>query len=91
MPLVYHMGPDERSGQRPLRVRNGPSVTPSGRSAVGGEADVIDRKADIDFRMSAFGGRTDVACQGLSGPFLAITGSSEVLLKTSKQTNCLEL
>ncbi len=54
-----------------MRVRNGPSATPSGRSAVGGEADVIDRKADIDFRMSAFEGRADVACQGLSGPFLA--------------------
>ena len=54
-----------------LWVRNGPSATPSGRSAVGGEADIIDRKADIDFRMSAFGGRADVVCQELSGPLLA--------------------
>ncbi len=46
------------------------------RSAVGGEADVIDRKADIDFRMSAFGGRADVVCQELSGPLLAKTGSA---------------
>jgi hypothetical protein len=31
----------------PSRVRNGPSATPSGRSAVGGEADVFRQKADI--------------------------------------------
>jgi hypothetical protein len=30
--------------------------------------------------MSAFGGRADVAYQGLSGPFLAITGNSSALI-----------
>jgi len=36
----------------PSWVRNGPSATPSGRSAVGGEADVFRQKADIGQRMS---------------------------------------
>ncbi len=57
-------------------------------SAVRGKADTNDAKADMPAAMSAVEGRADVVCQELSGPF---RGSSEVLLKTSKQTNCLGL
>ncbi len=54
-----------------LRVNCEHDERPPEMSGVGGVADVIDRKADIDFRMSAFGGRADVVCQELSGPFIA--------------------
>ncbi len=35
-----------------------------------------DAKADVPVGMSAVGGGADVACQGLSGPFLARSGHS---------------
>ncbi len=44
-----------------------------GMSAVGGKADEIGTITDIGQRMSAVGGRADVVCQGLSGPFIAIS------------------
>jgi hypothetical protein len=49
---------------------------PPARSAPGGLADVIGAKAEVPVGMSAVGGRADVACQELSGPFLAKSGSS---------------
>ncbi len=45
-------------------------------SVPGGKADEISGKAHIRFWMSSFGGRADVACQDLSGPFLAKTRHS---------------
>ncbi len=52
-------------------------------SVVGGKADEIGTITDIGQRMSAVGGRADVACQGLSGPFIAeaveeVLGSARV-------------
>ncbi len=44
-------------------------------SAVGGKADAIGTITDIGQRMSAVGGKADVVCQGLSGPFIANSGS----------------
>ncbi len=60
--------------ERPLRVRNGPSATPPGRSAPGGEADEISAKADIGARTSAIGGKADVPATWPESPFLATTG-----------------
>ena len=57
-----------------LRVRNGPSATPSGRSAVGGEADVFRQKADIGQRMSAVRGKADVPVTWPGSPLLARSG-----------------
>ena len=42
-------------------------------SPLGGLADETCDEADIRLLMSVVGGRADVACQGLSGPFLAKT------------------
>jgi predicted phosphohydrolase len=44
-------------------------------SAIEGKAVIIGAKADIQFSMSAVGGRPDVVCQELSGPLIAITGN----------------
>ncbi len=41
------MDPQRHENESPLWVRNGPSATPPGRSAPGGEADEIGAKADI--------------------------------------------
>ena len=49
-------------------------------SAFGGKADAIGTKADMPVRMSAVRGKADVACQGLSGPFIANSGHSIILL-----------
>ena len=43
-------------------------------SASGCQADENDAKADVPAQMSAVGGGAGVACQGLSGPFLATSG-----------------
>ena len=58
----------------PPRVRCGLLRPTDARSALGGEADEIGAKADLPAGMSAVGGGADVACQGLSGPFIARTG-----------------
>ncbi len=47
-------------------------------SAAGGKADEIRAKAEVAVGMSAVGGRADLACQELSGPFIA-EGVEEVL------------
>ncbi len=57
-----------------LRVNNGLYRQPCHTSAYPPEADVNDAKAEVAVGMSAVGGRADVACQGLSGPFLATSG-----------------
>jgi hypothetical protein len=57
-----------------LPVNLGLYGLPRHRSAHLREADEYDAKADVSVWMSAFGGRADVACQELSGPFIAITG-----------------
>ena len=48
------------------------------RSAHPREADENRTKADVPVGMSAVGGKADVACQGLSGPFIARSGHSIV-------------
>ena len=48
---------------------------PCHRSAHTPEADENYAKADLPVGMSAVGGRADVACQELSGPFIAKSGS----------------
>ncbi len=51
-------------------------------------------RADIDFRMSAFGGKADVAYQGLSGPFLARSKSGragQFLAPPPRFVACLSL
>ena len=63
--------------QCPHRVRNGPSAAPSGKSALGGEADAINAKADIDTRRSAVGGRADVLATWPESPFIAINGPKD--------------
>jgi hypothetical protein len=55
----------------PFRVNFGLSRPTAATSAPEGEADEIRAKADVPVGMSAVGGGADVACQGLSGPFLA--------------------
>ncbi len=47
---------------------------PRHRSAYPREADANDANADRPVGMSAVRGKADVACQGLSGPFLANSG-----------------
>ncbi len=49
-------------------------------SAPGGQADVIRQKADLPVGMSAVGGGADVACQELSGPFIAISGQNDIMV-----------
>ncbi len=63
-----------RRHQLPLRVNNGPSATPPGRSAPGGEADEIGGKADVGPRTSAFGVRADSLAYPTECPFVAISG-----------------
>ncbi len=58
----------------PSWVNFGLSRPTAATSAFRGKADEIGTITDIGQRMSAVGGRADVACQGLSGPFLAISG-----------------
>jgi hypothetical protein len=58
-----------------LWVNNGLYRQPCHTSAYPPEADENDAKADVPPEMSAIGGRADVACQELSRPFLANTGS----------------
>ncbi len=55
-----------------VNLRHSPGVPPT--SGAGGRADEIDTITDIGQRMSAVGGIADVVCQGLSGPFIAISG-----------------
>ncbi len=57
-------------------VNNGLSRPTAVTSAFGCKADEIGTITDIGQRMSAVGGRADVACQGLSGPFIAKSGNS---------------
>ena len=63
----------------PSRVKAGPPEPLPKTSALEGQADEIIGKADIRFWMSAVGGRADVVCQGLSGPFLANTGHCDAV------------
>ncbi len=53
-------------------------------SPLGGLADETCDKADIRLLMSVVGGRADVACQGLSGPFLAKSRSYGIGLLCEK-------
>ena len=46
------------------------------RSALEGEADETDEKADVDTRRSAVGGRADVVATWPESPLLATSGSS---------------
>ncbi len=55
----------------PSWVNNGLSQPTAATSAFRGKADEISTITDIGQRMSAVGGRADVFCQGLSGPFIA--------------------
>ncbi len=59
-----------------LRVNLGLHRRPCHRSAQRGKADENDAKADVTVRMSVVGGKADVSCQGLSGPFIANNGLS---------------
>ncbi len=83
-----HVAPDlaffKPQGKRPLiavqiplwvtrRLFGGPWKA----SSFGGLADETCDEADIRLLMSVVGGRADVACQGLSGPFIAKSGSSQ--------------
>ncbi len=52
-------------------VNFGLSRPTAATSAFRGKADANDAKADMPVGMSAFGGKADVFCQELSGPFLA--------------------
>ncbi len=68
---------------RPVRrcpdwVNNGLYRQPCHTSAYPPEADENDAKAEVAVGMSAVGGRADLACQELSGPFLAKSGHSTV-------------
>jgi len=66
------------SHKRLSRVNNGLSRPTAATSAFRGKADANDAKADVPAEMSAVEGRADVACQELSGPFLANNGHSLV-------------
>jgi hypothetical protein len=57
-----------------LWVNNRLYRQPCHRSAYPREADANDANADRPVGMSAVRGKADVACQGLSGPFLANSG-----------------
>jgi hypothetical protein len=59
-----------------LPVNLGLYGLPRHRSAHLRETDENDAKAEVTVGMSAVGGGADVACQGLSGPFLANRRSS---------------
>ncbi len=63
-------------------VRNGPSATPPGRSAPGGEADEIGRKTDIGPQTSAFGVRADALAYLMKCPNLARSRSTGKLFFT---------
>ncbi len=65
------------------RVNNGLYRQPCHTSAYPPEADENDAKADMPAAMSAIGGRADVACQELSGPFLARSGHEPFLNSNS--------
>ncbi len=67
--------------RQPLWVRNGPSATPPGRSAAGGQADEIGAKADIETRRSAIGGKADVPATWPESPLLAKSSPLEKLMK----------
>jgi hypothetical protein len=54
----------------PLWVNFGLSRPTAATSAFRGKADEIGTITDIGQRMSAVGGRADVVCQELSGPFI---------------------
>ncbi len=60
---------------------SGPTATPPGKSAPGGEADAIRAKADIDTRRSAVGGRADVLATWPESPVVANTRHSQGLPK----------
>ncbi len=65
--------------RRPQWVNLRRSTTLPGTSGARGKPDVIGAKADGPAEMSAVGGGADVACQGLSGPFLASFGHSRTM------------
>ena len=58
-----------------LPVNLGLYGLPRHRSAHLRETDENDAKAEVTVGMSAVGGGADVACQGLSGPFLDKIGN----------------
>jgi hypothetical protein len=58
-------------------VNFGLSRPTAATSAFRGKADEHDANADLPVGMSAVGGGADVACQGLSGPFIASSGRME--------------
>jgi hypothetical protein len=62
----------------PSWVNNGLSRPTAATSAFRGKADENDAKADMPAAMSAVGGKADLACQDLSGPFIARTRHSLV-------------
>ncbi len=83
-----------RIARRPLCrlwVNNGLSRPTAATSAFRGKADANDAKADIGQRMSAFGGRADVARWWLELPFLAIrrsrSAAGECLPKLSSHSS----
>jgi len=84
-------GVDQQAVGCRLRVNFGLSQPTAVTSAFGGTADANDAKADMPAAMSAVEGRADVACQELSGPFLAMTDHSRTLPVVSQSKSQSEL